>query len=220
MHASADAGTFTQGGAVSFTIVVSNDGEAGSTATNVQLSDQLPTAGGLNWSGATVTPSQGSCSVSATSLLTCSLGSIAEGVANAVTVTVSLTSTPAAACQSQPNPHAIATADGPLSAEDAGALTCTPPPGGLIAPTETTCQDVRDGIAATLGQINYSVSNGKIGQNINPGVFFYYAKITTTVANTVVTVSESQNDAAALFQILQGQARVYKGDCSPTRPGR
>jgi len=213
-----DAGTFTQGGAVSFTIVVSNDGAAGSTATNVQLSDQLPTAGGLNWSGATVTTSQGSCSVSLTSLLTCSFGSIAAGAANAVTVTVSLATTPAAACQSQPNPHAIATADGPLSAEDAGALTCTPPQTGLIAPTQTTCQDVRDGIAATLGQINYSVSNGKIGQNINPGVFFYYAKITVP-ANTVVTVSETQNDAAALFQIHQGQARLYKGDCSSWTAG-
>src|SRR6266404_640278 len=58
-----DAGTFTQGGAVSFTIVVSNDGVAGSIATNVHLSDQLPTNGTLNWSGATVTTSQGSCSV-------------------------------------------------------------------------------------------------------------------------------------------------------------
>src|SRR5207302_8382497 len=47
-----DGGTFTEGGAVSFTIVVSNDGAAGSSATHVQLSDQLPTAGGLNWSGA------------------------------------------------------------------------------------------------------------------------------------------------------------------------
>ena len=212
-----DAGTFTQGGAVSFTIVVSNDGAAGSTATNVQLSDQLPTNGGLSWSGATVTTSQGSCSVSLTSLLTCSFGSIAAGAANAVTVTVSLATTPAAGCQSQPNPHAIATADGPLSAEDAGALSCTPP-GGLIAPTQTTCQDVRDGIAATLGQINYSVSNGKIGQGINPGVFFYYAKITVP-ANTVVTVSESQNDSAALFQIHQGQARLYKGDCSSWTAG-
>ena len=47
-----DGDSFSQGGAVSFTIVVTNDGDAGSVATNVQLSDQLPTAGGLNWSGA------------------------------------------------------------------------------------------------------------------------------------------------------------------------
>ena len=60
---------------------------------------------------------------------------------------------------------------------------------------------------------------GKIGQNINPGVFFYYAKITTTVANTVVTVSESQNDAAALFQIQKDQARLYKADCSSWTAG-
>ena len=210
------AGTFTQGGAVSLTIVVSNDG--GSDETNAKLSDQLPTNGGLNWFGATVTTSQGSCSVSATSLLTCSFLTIPKG--GSVTVTVSLASTPAAACQSQPNPHAIATADGPLTAEDSGSLTCTPPtPGGLIAPTSTSCQDFANGTASALGQINYPVSNGKIGQGINPGVFFYYTKITTTVANQVVTVSESQNDAAALFQVHQGQAYLYTANCSSSTKG-
>jgi len=121
-----DGGTFTQGGPISYSIVVSNDGLAGSIATNVHLSDQLPTNGTLNWFAATINinPAQGSCSMSASSLLNCSLGSIAAGAANAVTVTVSLASTPAAACQSQPNPVALATADGGLSAQDAGSPRC------------------------------------------------------------------------------------------------
>jgi uncharacterized repeat protein (TIGR01451 family) len=118
-----DGATFTQGGPISFTIVVSNDG--GSGATNAKLTDQLPTAGGLNWSAAVVTTTQGSCSVSAGSLLTCSFGTIPKG--GSVTVTVSLANTPAAACQNQPNPDAQATADGGLVADDAGSLTCTPP---------------------------------------------------------------------------------------------
>src|SRR5262249_40241307 len=57
------------------------------------------------------------------------------------------------------------------------------PPGGLIAPTQTTCNDVLNNTASTLDQINYSVSKGVIGQGINPGVFFFYSKITTTTAN-------------------------------------
>src|SRR5262249_54096493 len=91
------------------------------------------------------------------------------------------------------------------------------PPGGLIAPTQTTCNDVLNGTAATLGQINYSVTGGnKIGQGINPGVFFFYSKITTTVPNQVVTVSQSNNSSnnAALFGILNGQAWLWSGDCS------
>jgi hypothetical protein len=83
-----DGGTFTQGAPVSFTIVVSSVGQANSVAHAVQLNDQLPTNGGLNWSGATVTTTQGSCSVSASSLLTCSMGDINAGAS--VTVTVSL----------------------------------------------------------------------------------------------------------------------------------
>jgi len=212
------ATNFTQGGPVSFTIVVSNDGQAGSVATNVALSDQLPTNGGLNWSGATLTTSQGSCSVSATSLLTCSLGSITAP--NSVTITVSLASTPAAACTDQPNPAANATANGGLTATDSGRLNCIPPPppGGLIAPTQTTCSDFRDGTASALDGINYPVSGGKIGQGINPGVFFYYTKITTTVPNQVVTVTESQNDAAALFQ-THSDGRLYTLACTSWTAG-
>jgi uncharacterized repeat protein (TIGR01451 family) len=215
------AGTFTQGGQTSFTIVVSNPAPAGSSsATNVTLTDQLPGNGGLVWSNVGINPAQGSCTIVA-NLLSCNLGTIAVGGSVTVTVTSAATA-PAAACQDQPNDGTLgptnlakATADGGLSAQDIGKLTCTPPPpGGLIAPTETTCQQFASATASTLGQVNYSVSGGKIAQSINPGVFFYYAKITTTVVNTVVTVSESQNDAAALFQIQKDQARLYKGDCS------
>jgi len=90
------------------------------------------------------------------------------------------------------------------------------PPGGLIAPTQTTCNDVLNGTASTLGAVNYSVNGGKIGQGINPGVFFYYAKITTTTPNQVVTVTESNNSTnnAALFQILNGQAWLWSGNCA------
>jgi uncharacterized repeat protein (TIGR01451 family) len=120
-----DNGNFTQGSQVSFTMVVSNPAPSGaSSATNVQLTDALPTSGGLTWTSSTTT--QGSCSITNNNL-SCSLGTIAPG--GSVTVAVySPASTPAAACQSQPNPAAIATADGGLTAQDSGSLTCTPPP--------------------------------------------------------------------------------------------
>ena len=89
-------------------------------------------------------------------------------------------------------------------------------PTGLIAPTQTTCGDVLNGTASALGQVNYVVNGGKIGQSINPGVFFFYSKITTTVPNQVVTVSQSNTSTnnAALFGDQNGQAWLWSGDCS------
>jgi uncharacterized repeat protein (TIGR01451 family) len=121
-------GTFTQGSQVSFTIVVSNPAPAGAqSATNVQLTDTLPTNGGLSWMSAATT--QGSCTLSGpnNSNLNCSLGTIVPQGSLTATVT-SINPTPLAACQSQANPAALATADGGLKAQDSGSLNCTPPP--------------------------------------------------------------------------------------------
>jgi len=131
-----DNGTFTAGGQVTFTIVVSNPAAAGSSpATNVVLTDTLPTNGGLTW--ATATPTQGSCTLSGNAL-TCGLGSIPAG--GSVTVTVkSPATTPIAACQSQPNPVALATAAGGLTAQDSGSVSCSiPSPGLAITKTPST----------------------------------------------------------------------------------
>ena len=116
-----DNGTFTQGGQVTYNIVVSNTGF--SPAINAKLSDQLPTNGGLTWTG--VTTSQGACAIDATYKLTCSFGTIPVGGSVTVTVKSPLT-TPGAACQSQPNPVALATADNAADAQDPGSQSCTP----------------------------------------------------------------------------------------------
>src|SRR5439155_410640 len=93
-----DNGSFTMGSQVSFNIVVSNPAAAGSaSATNVILSDALPTNGGLTWTSSTTT--QGTCSISSNTL-NCSLGTIAAGASVTVTVSSPAT-TPNAACQSQ-----------------------------------------------------------------------------------------------------------------------
>jgi uncharacterized repeat protein (TIGR01451 family) len=119
-----DNGTFSSGGPVSFTIVVSNPAPTGaSPATNVKLTDALPGNGGLVWNLASTT--QGTCNPIVGNALNCSLGTINPG--SSVTVTVSSPSTPATACQSQPNPVALATADGGLSAQGSGSLNCVAP---------------------------------------------------------------------------------------------
>jgi hypothetical protein len=86
---------------------------------------------------------------------------------------------------------------------------------GLIANT-TTCQQFVAKTAVSLGQVNYTAVGGKIGNSINPGTFFYYATIITTVPNQVVTVTQSNNssNSAALFGVQQGQGLLWSADCS------
>jgi hypothetical protein len=92
--------------------------------------------------------------------------------------------------------------------------------GGQITPTQVSCQDFLAG-APTLDQVNYSVSSGKIDRGINPGVFFYWTKITTTVPNQVVTTSQTNTSTnnSALFKIHQDWQRLYTGNCSSWTTG-
>jgi uncharacterized repeat protein (TIGR01451 family) len=147
-----DNGTFDQGGQVSFTIVVSNPAPAGaSPATNVQVSDVLPNAGGLVFVTANTT--QGTCvNPIVNNTLSCSLGTIQPG--GLVTVTVlSAATTPPSACQLQSNPAATATADGGLTAQDSGSITCVPqfcPTPGTGQPS--TCANPRLAASGSTGQ--------------------------------------------------------------------
>src|SRR5260221_555396 len=47
-----------------------------------------------------------------------------------------------------------------------------------ITPTQTTCTTFSNGTSDTLSTVNYSVRNGKITSAVNPGVFFYWVKVT------------------------------------------
>jgi uncharacterized repeat protein (TIGR01451 family) len=118
-------GTFSQGAPVSFNFVIGNDG--GSPATNVMLTDQLPGNGGLQWMVAPGNPSQGSCTISGSNFLSCNLGTIPPAQFVTLTITSVGTGTPPAACQAQPNPIALVTGDGGLSAQDSGSWNCVPP---------------------------------------------------------------------------------------------
>ncbi len=154
-------GTFTSGTQVSFTIKVTNPGTG--IAANVGLFDTLPDNGGLVWSSASTT--QGSCvNPIAANALSCNLGSIAAG--SSVTVTVlSTAQTPASACQLQPNPAAVAFADGGLVAQDFGSIDCLKPGVSIVKytngydandPNATGVPNVASGATVTW---TYKVTN-------------------------------------------------------------
>jgi hypothetical protein len=58
------------------------------------------------------------------------------------------------------------------------------------------------------------VSGGKIGQSINPGVFFYYTYVTTSTPNQAITTSQHAGNSAPLFELNQGHVWVYTANCT------
>ncbi len=125
-----DNGSFNAGDKLTFTIVVKNVGLV--NAINVQVSDPLPTNGGLSWLNATspsanLTTTQGSCSIAANAL-SCNLGTIAPN--GSATIAVTSNTTPAAACQLQNN-TATAKANNADQVSDNGRYNCQPPPDTL-----------------------------------------------------------------------------------------
>jgi hypothetical protein len=88
------------------------------------------------------------------------------------------------------------------------------PPVGLIAPTDTTCEQYVAGTAPTLPSINYRVSGGKIGQNINPGVFFYFSTVTVNAGDVVTTSQTTTNSSGKLFLLNNGHAFVFDANCN------
>ena len=81
---SASNGTIQAGETAEFEITVSNDGAG--AATNVTVTDALPTGPGISWS-VSQQPAQGSCSIDGSQVLSCSLGDLAAGAS--VTIKVS-----------------------------------------------------------------------------------------------------------------------------------
>jgi hypothetical protein len=70
---------------------------------------------------------------------------------------------------------------------------------GAIRPTGTTCQQYRDGTGQTMQQYYppygyvYYALKGKVINSINPGVFFYYSKITLAGGSFTINVTQSNN---------------------------
>jgi hypothetical protein len=102
-------------------------------------------------------------------------------------------------------------------------FTPTPTPTGTpgqvsqITPTGTTCSQFRDGTAATLSQLNYSVAGGKIKQNVTPGVFFYWVKVTVPAGNNSVTITQTitslNNNFTTKFAFANG-SNVFNSNCN------
>jgi hypothetical protein len=87
---------------------------------------------------------------------------------------------------------------------------------GQITPTGTTCKQFDSGLAETLSQLKYGVKNGKVN-NVAPGVFFYWIKVTVVAAGpqsfTIQqSITSSDNNFPHFFTTASGSF-VYNSSC-------
>lgn len=83
-----------------------------------------------------------------------------------------------------------------------------------ITPTGTTCAQFSGGTAETLSSVQYTVKNGVIKQE-DPGVFFYWVKVTAPAGNNTFVVNQSitTGNFNTLFAIASGSI-VYNSSCT------
>src|SRR5437868_1664075 len=129
------------------------------------------------------------------------------------TPTATATFTPTATATFTPTPTATATAT--ATPTPTPTPTTTPSRVSKITPTGTTCSQFSNGTAQTLANLNYSVGNdGKIKQNVTPGVFFYWVKVTVPAGNNSFTITQTITTAnfTGLFNFTSGSS-AYNPNC-------
>jgi uncharacterized repeat protein (TIGR01451 family) len=196
-------GSINAGETASFSIVVTSIGSA--TATNVTLTDTLPS--GLTWSlgGANAA----ACSISS-GTLTCNFGSLAPSDSRTVTLSAV---TSASNCGTINNTAVVSATNDSNSANNSSSasITVNCKPSAQITPTNTTCQQFVSGTASTLTGFNYGLKNGAIN-NVDPGVAFYFVKVTAPGSSFTVTVNQTDNGSTPPFDARQVQ--LFDGACN------
>ncbi len=132
------------------------------------------------------------------------------------TPTATATFTPTATATFTPTPTATATATS--TPTPTPTPTSTPTQVSQITPTGTTCRDFSRGTADTLSSVGYSVKNGQINQ-VNPGVFFYWVRVTVPAGNNSFTITQTitTGNFNGLFDTASG-SNVFDSNCNSTGP--
>jgi hypothetical protein len=67
--------------------------------------------------------------------------------------------------------------------------------------------------------VQYSLRNGVISQ-VNPGVFFYWVRVTALPGNNTFTITETITtlNFSALFNLANGGSNVFNSNCSSVSP--
>ena len=127
------------------------------------------------------------------------------------TPTATATFTPTATATFTPTPTATATA----TPTPTPTPTTTPSRVSQITPTGTTCTEFKNGTAQTLASLQYSLKNGVINQ-VSPGVFFYWVKVTVPAGNNNFTITETitTGNFSTPFALANGGNNVFDFNCN------
>ena len=218
----ADKSPVNLGDTIGFTITLSNAGPG--DATGVTVHDPLPAGAGANWSiDSQTTPAGTDCVVSGavgSQVVDCGptgLETTSFTLASGASVTFHVTSgtSSATACNHFTLSNTVTVtgtniAVSPLTASASITVNC--PNVGLIAPTQTTCQQYASNQALPEPPLGYGVKNG-IVNDVSPGVIFYFTTITVTANNTAVSVTNTASPAFPSIGIHNGQAFVFTTGC-------
>ena len=84
-----------------------------------------------------------------------------------------------------------------------------------ITPTGTTCNEFVNGTAADLNSLSYSVKSGVINQ-VAPGVFFYWVKVTAVAGTNIFTITETTTPQVLFkkFALANGGNNVFNLSCN------
>ena len=90
-------------------------------------------------------------------------------------------------------------------------------PSGQIAPTQTTCSDFANGVAADLTELAYNVKGSQIN-NVAPGVLFYYSKVTAPASSFTIQVVQTNDKSFPALSVQQEtsqwQAILWSANCT------
>jgi uncharacterized repeat protein (TIGR01451 family) len=205
--------TVASGANLTYTISYSNTGTA--NATNVIIRDPLPA---------------GTTFVSATNGGTLMGGNVVFNIgtvnAGAGTQTVSFTVTVnTAAGGTVDNNNYTIEGDGispiPGPPVTTSVTAGQPTQVSQITPTGTTCSQFAAGTSATLNSLEYSLKPraNTVINNVSPGVFFYWVKVTAPAGSNTFTITEAitTGNFNSFFSIAKG-SNVFNSSCVSLHP--
>jgi uncharacterized repeat protein (TIGR01451 family) len=209
----ADAATINAGSQLGFTVTLSNQGSG--QATGLSVTDALPAGTGVSWTidAANTDPGWSVSGSPPNQSLAYSLTTLAGNASTHVHV---ISATGNGSCGVYNNTASfIADNSGPGSAS--ASVTVTGCGGGgpvsQITGTGATCSQFAAGTATTLGQLSYSVRNGKVSQ-VTPGSFLYWVRVTAVGGSNQFEINQSitTGNFTKLFSLANG-SRVYTSSC-------
>ena len=109
--------------------------------------------------------------------------------------------------------HSITVKDA-NTCQDTASATIGQQSCGKIAPTNTTCSQFTGGTAGDITQLCFGLKQGKIN-NVAPGVFFYFSKITSDVSGTLtIDIVQTNSPSFPYFDVQQNsQVTLYNASC-------